>query len=148
MSGCGQDHAHPGKEQVDLQPQSALFSASPTTPDSIMIEDEYPLLPVGFVRSTLRSRAGVPRQGSEDAPDAWLFLDDGVAAGVEGIAVDDELIVLTWLHEARRDFLRVRPRDDPKLPITGCSGHDLPVGPTRSACTEFACAISATVRSR
>jgi tRNA-Thr(GGU) m(6)t(6)A37 methyltransferase TsaA len=29
------------------------------------------------------------------------------------------VIVLTWLHRARRDVLRVRPRDDPANPLTG-----------------------------
>ncbi len=31
----------------------------------------------------------------------------------------DEVIVLTWLHRARRDVLRVHPRDDPANPETG-----------------------------
>lgn len=45
--------------------------------DSVMIEYEYPLLPVGFVRPTLRSVAGAPRKGSDGATEAWLVLDDG-----------------------------------------------------------------------
>jgi len=38
---------------------------------------------------------------------------------MEGIAPGDEIIVLTWLHEARRDVLRLHPRTDPNLPLTG-----------------------------
>ena len=33
--------------------------------------------------------------------------------------VGDELIVLTWLHRARRDTLKVHPRSDPKRQLTG-----------------------------
>jgi tRNA-Thr(GGU) m(6)t(6)A37 methyltransferase TsaA len=33
--------------------------------------------------------------------------------------VGDDVIVLTWFHESRRDVLRLHPRDDPSLPITG-----------------------------
>jgi hypothetical protein len=39
--------------------------------------------------------------------------------GRAGIAVGDELIVLTWLHLARRDVLEVHPRDDLNRPLTG-----------------------------
>jgi tRNA-Thr(GGU) m(6)t(6)A37 methyltransferase TsaA len=75
--------------------------------------------PIGYVRSSLRSRDQAPRQGSEGAPDAWLDVDIDVRAGLEGIAVGDEVIVLTWFHESRRDVLRLHPRSDPSLPITG-----------------------------
>jgi tRNA-Thr(GGU) m(6)t(6)A37 methyltransferase TsaA len=46
-------------------------------------------------------------------------LRDEVAAGLEGIAPGDEIIVLTWLHQARRDVLRVHPRDDLNRPLAG-----------------------------
>lgn len=80
---------------------------------------EFPVRPIGYVRSSLRSRDEAPRQGSEGAPDAWLELHDDVRAGLEGIAVGDEVIVLTWFHESRRDVLKLHPRGDPSLPITG-----------------------------
>jgi tRNA-Thr(GGU) m(6)t(6)A37 methyltransferase TsaA len=42
-----------------------------------------------------------------------------VAAGLEGLAPGDEVIVLTWLDRSNREVLRVRPRNDPANPITG-----------------------------
>jgi tRNA-Thr(GGU) m(6)t(6)A37 methyltransferase TsaA len=75
--------------------------------------------PIGYVRSALRSRDAAPRQGSEGAPDAWIELNDDVRAGLQGIAVGDEVIVLTWFHESRRDVLKLHPRDDSSLPIAG-----------------------------
>jgi tRNA-Thr(GGU) m(6)t(6)A37 methyltransferase TsaA len=80
---------------------------------------EFSVRPIGYVRSSLRSRDEAPRQGSEGAPDAWLELHDDVRAGLEGIAVGDEAIVLTWFHQSRRDVLKLHPRGDPSLPITG-----------------------------
>ena len=74
---------------------------------------------IGYVRSSLRSRDEAPRQGSEGAPDAWLELDLDVRTGLEGTTVGDEVIVLTWFHESRRDVLKLHPRGDPSLPITG-----------------------------
>lgn len=42
-----------------------------------------------------------------------------MAQGLNGITVGDELIVLTWLHLARRDVLQVHPRDNLDLPMMG-----------------------------
>ena len=41
------------------------------------------------------------------------------AQALDGLAVGDEVIVLTWLHRARRDTLKVHPRSDPSRPLTG-----------------------------
>ncbi len=68
---------------------------------------------IGAVESPLRDRASAPKQGDEGAPEAWLVFEPAVAEALDGIAAGDELLVLTWLDRARRDVLRVRPRDDP-----------------------------------
>jgi tRNA-Thr(GGU) m(6)t(6)A37 methyltransferase TsaA len=31
----------------------------------------------------------------------------------------DDMIVITWLHQARRNVLQVHPRSDPRRPLTG-----------------------------
>jgi tRNA-Thr(GGU) m(6)t(6)A37 methyltransferase TsaA len=77
------------------------------------------LRPIGVIRSTLKERARAPRQGSEGAPDAWLDVDPRVAKGLQGLAAGDEILVITWLHRARRDVLRVHPRSDRRNPLTG-----------------------------
>jgi tRNA-Thr(GGU) m(6)t(6)A37 methyltransferase TsaA len=77
------------------------------------------LVPVGVVRSALRSRAEAPRQGSEGAPDALIVLEPSFADALQGIGPGDELILVTWLHEADRDVLQVHPRDDESRPLTG-----------------------------
>jgi tRNA (Thr-GGU) A37 N-methylase len=51
--------------------------------------DIYPLHPIGFIRSTLRTRREAPCQGSEGAPDVLL------------------------------DVLQVHPRRNPENPLTG-----------------------------
>jgi len=77
------------------------------------------LVSIGVVRSPLRSRVDAPRQGSEGAPDARIFLEPSYADALRGICAGDEMLVLTWLHEADRDVLEVHPRDDPSRPLTG-----------------------------
>jgi len=84
-----------------------------------VIENSYRLEPIGVVRSELVSLETAPRQGDEGAPEAWLELTAPVAPGLVGITVGDELIVLTWLHRARRDVLQVHPRGKLEAPLTG-----------------------------
>ena len=63
-----------------------------------------------MIRSPLRSRREAPRQGDEGAPAAWLEIHPPFLEALEGITVDSEVIVLTWLHQANRDVLKVHPR--------------------------------------
>jgi tRNA-Thr(GGU) m(6)t(6)A37 methyltransferase TsaA len=77
------------------------------------------LAPVGTVESTLADVAAAPKQGDEGAPEAWLVFDHRFADALDGIAADDELLVLTWLHRADRTVLRVHPRDDAATPERG-----------------------------
>lgn len=81
--------------------------------------ETYPLTPIGVVRSSLTDRGAGPRQGDEGAPDASIEVSAEVSEALVGIEVDDELFVVTWLHEADRDVLQVHPRDDASRPLTG-----------------------------
>ena len=77
------------------------------------------LTPIGRVQSELTDRVSAPKQGLEGAPDAWLVFEPSVLDALDGIGPGAELIVLTWLDRARRDVLRVHPRDDPANPVQG-----------------------------
>lgn len=77
------------------------------------------IYPIGFIHSPLKRREDAPMQGSEGAPDAWLELNPAVAEGLDGMAVGDKIIVITWFHRSRRDILKLHPRGDETLPLTG-----------------------------
>jgi tRNA-Thr(GGU) m(6)t(6)A37 methyltransferase TsaA len=77
------------------------------------------LRPIGRVESPLTDPAEAPKQGFEGGPEAWLVLDEGVLDGLDGLEPGARVIVLTWLDRARRDVLRVHPRDDPANPERG-----------------------------
>jgi tRNA-Thr(GGU) m(6)t(6)A37 methyltransferase TsaA len=79
----------------------------------------FRLLPIGRVESSLTDVASAPKQGSEGAPDAWLVFEPGVLDGLADLRSGDRIIVVTWLDRARRDVLRVHPRDDPANPERG-----------------------------
>jgi tRNA-Thr(GGU) m(6)t(6)A37 methyltransferase TsaA len=79
----------------------------------------YPLVPVAVVRSSLTDRHEAPRQGDEGAPDAWIEVNEALLEAAADIVAGDELILITWFHEAQRDVLKVHPRDNPSTPLTG-----------------------------
>src|SRR6516164_1440940 len=83
------------------------------------VGSEYSLQTVGRIRSELKRLDAAPRQGAEGAPDAWLEVDASFVAALQGIAVGDELMVITWLDRADRNLLQVHPRGDAANPICG-----------------------------
>jgi tRNA-Thr(GGU) m(6)t(6)A37 methyltransferase TsaA len=86
--------------------------------DGAMVTD-FTLVPVGIIRSPLIQLNEAPMQGSEGAPDAWIEIVPEVAAVLDGLVVGQDIIVITWLHQADRTVLKVHPRDDQTLPLTG-----------------------------
>ena len=79
----------------------------------------FEVSPIGYVRSALRERKGAPRQAWEGAPDAVLEILPAFLPALEGLEPGQDIWLLTWLHQSERSTLRVRPRGDPRNPITG-----------------------------
>lgn len=80
---------------------------------------DYILTPIGFVESPLTNREEAPSQGSEGGAEAWIAVNSDVAEGLEGILVGEQVIILTWLHQSKRDVLKLHPRWDRNNPLTG-----------------------------
>lgn len=77
------------------------------------------LRPVGIVRSPIGDRSAAPRQGDEGTPEATLEFEAEFSAALADVAPGDQLVLLSWLHEADRRVLTVHPRGDPARPETG-----------------------------
>lgn len=84
-----------------------------------MLDGDLHLRVIGTVQSPLSDLAEAPRQGDEGAPNAWLIIRPEVRTGLRGLAIDQEVIVLTWLHRSTRDVLEVHPRGDVDVPTSG-----------------------------
>src|SRR5215212_9207723 len=113
------------REQVErfkgkARPGEHCHNGTPSTNQgAVVMTTPYEIRPIGNVESPLVDRETAPRQGLEGAPDAWLVFNPDVAEGIRDLAFGADVFVLTWLHQARRDVLAVRPRDDPRNPETG-----------------------------
>jgi tRNA-Thr(GGU) m(6)t(6)A37 methyltransferase TsaA len=84
-----------------------------------MSESPFSLMPVGIVHSSLASCDGCPKQGRQGAPEAWVEVYTPFGEGIDGITIGSEILILTWLHKATRDLLKVHPRGDANRPLRG-----------------------------
>ncbi len=82
--------------------------------------EEYSVRPIGTIRSELKSLDDAPKFYTEaGAPNARLELIPDFKDGLDRMQVGQDIIVITWLHLAQRDVLKVHPQGNPANPITG-----------------------------
>jgi tRNA-Thr(GGU) m(6)t(6)A37 methyltransferase TsaA len=74
---------------------------------------------IGAVRSQLTDRARAPKQGRDGAPSGRLEILEAFRPGLLRLAAGQQVLILTWLHQADRAMLEVHPRDDVRNPLTG-----------------------------
>jgi tRNA-Thr(GGU) m(6)t(6)A37 methyltransferase TsaA len=81
--------------------------------------ENYRLEPIGWIRSELKNTKDAPRFYTEGAPHARLELDARLWDAMDGIKVGDDIVIITWLHLADRETLKVHPRGDLTRPKRG-----------------------------
>ncbi|MBC9798067.1 tRNA (N6-threonylcarbamoyladenosine(37)-N6)-methyltransferase TrmO [Sinomicrobium weinanense] len=74
---------------------------------------------IGTIHSELQKPGECPLQENEHAPEAVIEIFDEFTVGLKDIKPGDHIVLLTWLHRADRTVLATRPRNDPKVAITG-----------------------------
>jgi tRNA-Thr(GGU) m(6)t(6)A37 methyltransferase TsaA len=89
----------------------------------------YSMKPVGYVRSELKKRKNAPRQGHLGAPAAMIEMLPKYAKCLHLVDEGQEVILVTWLHEAKRQVMKVHPGRDMKNPLTGVFGTRSPDRP-------------------
>ena len=65
------------------------------------------------------NRAAAPKQGDEGAPLARIVFRPELWQAAADLRVGEQVLVLTWLHQGRRDVLSVQPRGDTSRPFQG-----------------------------
>lgn len=76
-------------------------------------EAGFQVVPIGVVESPISDLVAAPRQPDEGAPGATVVLRPDLLAAIDGLAVGDEVVVVTWLHLADRTARTTVPRGDP-----------------------------------
>ncbi len=82
--------------------------------------EQYSVRPIGYIRSELKDIDAAPMFYTEaGAPNARIELISTYTDGLHRLQVGQDIIVITWLHLARRDILQVHPQGNPIKPLTG-----------------------------
>jgi len=85
----------------------------------------------------IRKTADAPKNYSESTEIGRLEIFPQYMEALEGIQVGQTLVVLFWLHEARRDLLKVYPRGDRSRGLRGVFATRSPVRPNPIALSEL-----------
>ncbi len=82
--------------------------------------EKYSVRPIGYIRSELKNIDDAPNFYTEaGAPHARLELMPEFKDGLDRMQVGQEIIVITWLHLAQQDVMKVHPQGNLAKPLTG-----------------------------
>ena len=84
-----------------------------------MSDSDFVIHPIGVVSSSIKHPDDAPCQGDEFDDECWILIDPEVRPAAQDLKPGAQVVVLTWLHAARRDVLTVHPRGDQQRPLTG-----------------------------
>ena len=79
----------------------------------------YELRTIGLIHSSFKDPGQCPKQGDAKCPRVWIEIFPQYAEALDCLTPDQEIIVLTWLHLAKRDVLRCHPRGNPNIALHG-----------------------------
>ena len=65
---------------------------------------------IGTIRTPWRTRGDCPRRGDVGGPLCTIMMNERWDAALDGVEANDMLDVIYWMHLARRDLVRQRPR--------------------------------------
>ncbi|MFW8601453.1 tRNA (N6-threonylcarbamoyladenosine(37)-N6)-methyltransferase TrmO [Desulfobacterota bacterium M19] len=85
--------------------------------------------PIGILHCDLQLRRETPRNYDISSEEGIIELYPQYIQGLEGIKAGDDILVLFWFNQSRRDILRVHPRGDTNRPIRGVFATRSPVRP-------------------
>ncbi|SLM28822.1 conserved hypothetical protein [Desulfamplus magnetovallimortis] len=84
---------------------------------------------IGTIKSSIKSLAQAPKQGTEGGINAWIDLEPFVKDAMFRLKTGEKYVILTWLHKADRSCMQVHPRGNPDNPLTGVFGTRSPNRP-------------------
>jgi len=93
--------------------------------------------PVGILHGDMHRRQETPKNYDESEHQGIIEIFPPYAEAMDGIVSGQTIVVLFWLHKARRDILRVHPRGDTSRPMRGVFATRSPVRPNPVALSEL-----------
>ncbi|MDD5758844.1 MAG: tRNA (N6-threonylcarbamoyladenosine(37)-N6)-methyltransferase TrmO [Desulfobulbaceae bacterium] len=100
-------------------------------------DPELTIRPIGVVHCGLSSPADAPMNYTESSETGTLEIFTPYTDAMEGLEAGKTIVVLFWLHKARRDLLKVYPRGDRSRGLRGIFTTRSPMRPNPIALSEF-----------
>lgn len=95
------------------------------------------LTPIGIIHCALESREDTPKNFDISTETGTLEIFPEYTEALDGIKVGQTIVVLFWLHQAKRDLLKVYPRGDRSRGLHGVFSTRSPVRPNPIAISEL-----------
>ena len=95
------------------------------------------LTPIGTMHCRLQKPEEAPKNYTESTVPGILEIFPPYLEAMEGIEAGQTLVVLFWLHQARRDLLKVYPRGDRSRGLRGVFATRSPIRPNPIALSEY-----------
>ena len=92
---------------------------------------------IGMLHGDIVSRDDAPKNYSESNRVGTIEVFSQYIEGLEGITAGQTIVVLFWLHKARRDTLKVHPRGDTSRKQRGVFATRSPMRPNPIAISEL-----------
>ena len=99
--------------------------------------ENFVFTPVGILHGTLKTREETPKNYDESDSEGVIEILPQFQRALLGVEPGQIIVVLFWLHRARRDILRVHPRGDRSRPMRGVFATRSPVRPNPVAISEL-----------
>ncbi|MBU0480715.1 MAG: tRNA (N6-threonylcarbamoyladenosine(37)-N6)-methyltransferase TrmO [Proteobacteria bacterium] len=99
--------------------------------------EEISIKPIGVMHCNLNSREQTPRNYDISEETGTLEIFPEFSEALHGIKIGQTIVCLFWLHEARRDILKVYPRGDKSRGLQGVFATRSPVRPNPVAISEY-----------
>ncbi len=99
--------------------------------------EQFLLQPVGYLACPVSEPDRLPKNYTESDLCGTITILPAFGAALDGITAGSRIVVLFWLHQARRDVLRVHPRGDRSRPLRGVFATRSPARPNPIGLSEL-----------
>jgi tRNA-Thr(GGU) m(6)t(6)A37 methyltransferase TsaA len=103
---------------------------------------------IGTIHTPWRSRADCPKRGSPDGPVCSIVVDERWRQALTGIAEHRRILVLYWMHRARRDLVLQTPFSTGRTTGTFALRSPVRPNPIASSVVELLSVEGTTLRVR
>ncbi|MBU0728206.1 MAG: tRNA (N6-threonylcarbamoyladenosine(37)-N6)-methyltransferase TrmO [Proteobacteria bacterium] len=102
-----------------------------------LTQETYAVHPIGVIHCEITSREMAPKNYDISDYTGVIEIFSQYKDAMDGIEVGTTIVALFWLHQAKRDVLKVYPRGDKSRGLRGVFSTRSPMRPNPIAVSEY-----------